>query len=42
MIRAKKVLAGLIALMILVFAYSFWIAAQKAPHEGGPQQSPIN
>jgi hypothetical protein len=36
MIKAKWPVAMLCALIVAVFAYSFWINAQKSPAEGGP------
>jgi hypothetical protein len=36
MYNLRIVIVTLCALMLLVFAFSFWIAAQKAPAQGGP------
>jgi hypothetical protein len=36
MIRRIWPVALLCSLICLVFAYSFWISAQKSPEQGGP------
>jgi hypothetical protein len=36
MMRRSWPMAVLCALILLIFAYSFWIGAQKRPAEGGP------
>ena len=36
MTRISWALALLCSAILLVFAYSFWIAAQKSPDMGGP------
>jgi hypothetical protein len=36
MTRSKWPVAVLCGLILLVFAYSFWISAQKSPALGGP------
>jgi hypothetical protein len=35
-ISVNRVLVVLIGLILLVFAYAFWIGAHKSPSEGGP------
>lgn len=36
MIKSKWPVAALCGLILLVFAYAFFIGAQKSPAEGGP------
>jgi hypothetical protein len=36
MFKSKWPVALLCGLILIVFAYSFWIGAQKSPSEGGP------
>lgn len=39
MSRTKWAVALLCGIIVLVFAYSFWIAVQKPPELGGPALS---